>query len=581
VVLRRLAAVDHELADFLAVAAVAGERFHAGVVTRAAGLDAATASSLFDEGERTHWLAPSQTGAVDARFTHALARDVVLAEQTTAQRERTHWAIGTAMLEVYGETDGEHLSEIAGHLAAGVGAGAAAGVDLAIEVASRAADTATRRQAHDEAVLDWRLAERLLESRRGDRERSMRVRMALGESLRLAGEWAEARQVFFAALSDAESLAKPALIAEAAVSFRTMWLWTWREHGVTDHRMLQVLRASLPAVEDDARMTALVLGSLGVELFYVDREEGLRLGEQAVRIAEGIGDDLVLLETLRALHLTLKSPEHLERRVEVADRLVELATRIGNPEHEAHARVDRSFLLLLSCHPDAWAEHVIARRMTEDLHEPMMIAHVRQHAAAWAYLRGEIQEAQRLSDLAHQTHGRSGFWNTAAVHQIAQVLYQHEFGRLREHLAVQPAVSAEGSSPITQPIIDVAWAFAAHLVGDDDEARRLLTPPPVLRPGSSWLMVKFMHAVAGAAVGAPGLAELYDELVPYAGRVAVGSEGPSTLGVIDHAIGLLARSLGDEEAARHWFTRAVELNARLGEGPPTRASRAALAALDG
>jgi tetratricopeptide (TPR) repeat protein len=576
VVVRRLDATDSELTSLLRVAAVAGERFHPDVVAQAAGLDVDTASRLYESGELTHWLAPSQPGRRELRFAHALVRDVVLAEQTVAQRERSHWSIGTALRDLYGDSDGAHLSEIAGHLAAGVGAGS---LMDAVDMAARAATSATRRQAHDEAVTNWSLAESLLEARPSERERSMRVRLSLGESLRLAGDWAAARQAFSRALSDAEILGQPSMIAEAAVSFRTMWLWTWREHGVTDQRMVAALRSCLAGVEGDRRMEALVLGTLGVELFYVDRDEGLRLGEMAVEIAEAMADDALLLDTLRALHLTLKSAEHLDRRIAVADRLVELATRLGNPDHEAHARVDRSFLLLQTCHPDAWTEHQRARAMTEALREPMKIAHVQQHAAVWAYLRGDVAEAERLADQANQVHGRSGFWNTKAVHEIAQVQYQQQRGTLREHLRNHPAVSPNGSSPITQPVIEIAWAYAAHLVGDDQEAMRRLTPPPQPRRGSSWLAMKYMHAVAGSAIGAPGLRELYDEIEPFAGRLAIGSEGPAVFGVMDHALGVLAARLGDRDAARRWLERAVELHDQLGGGPPATDSRRALAAL--
>ena len=328
VVIRRLDSTDAELTSLLRVAAVAGERFHPGVVTQAAGVDAATASRLYELGERTHWLAQSQPGLRELRFTHALVRDVVLAEQTMLQRERSHWSIGTAMLDLYGDSDGAHLSEIAGHLGAGAGAGS---LIEAVDMAARAAESATRRQAHDEAVTNWALAESLIDDRPTQRERSMHVRLALGESLRLAGDWAAARRAFYRALADAEALGRPSSIAEAAVSFRTMWLWTWREHGVTDQRMVDALRSCLSGIGDDRRMEALVLGYLGVELFYVDRDEGLRLGQMAVEIAESMDDDVLLLETLRAMHLTLKSAEHLERRIEVADRLVELADATRQP----------------------------------------------------------------------------------------------------------------------------------------------------------------------------------------------------------------------------------------------------------
>ena len=217
--------------------------------------------------------------------------------------------------------------------------------------------------------------------------------------------------------------------------------------------------------------------------------------------------------------------------------------------------------------------------MTEDLREPMKIAHVRQHAAVWAYLRGDVAEAERLADQAHQVHGRSGFWNTKAVHEIAQVQYQNQRGTLREHLLEHPAVSPDGSSPITQPIIEISWAYAAHLAGDDDQATRRLTPPPEPRRGSSWLAMKYMHAVAGSAVDAPGMRELYDEMLPFAGRLAIGSEGPAVFGVMDHALGVVAARLGERDVARRWLERAVELHEQLGGGPPAHDSRMALAAL--
>jgi hypothetical protein len=42
----------------------------------------------------------------------------------------------------------------------------------------------------------------------------------------------------------------------------------------------------------------------------------------------------------------------------------------------------------------------------------------------------------------------------------------------------------------------------------------------------------------------------------------------------------LSLRLGRPDEARDWFASAVRLNATLGEGPPTRLSRQALAALE-
>lgn len=577
VVVGRLELADPGLTALLKMAAVAGERFRPEVVAAAAGIDAATSASLYSLGQRTHWLAPTADG-VELRFTHALVRDVLLAEQAALERRAAHWAIGLATSERRGE-DSTALSEIARHLAAGVPVGDVRSAQIALDAARRGAEWATRRQAHDEAADNLRLAESLMASAGMAGEPAVRLHLALGESLRLAGDWALAREAFSRGFSDALALDDPRLVAEAAVSFRTMWLWTWREHGVTDHRMVDALRRCLTRLEPDPRLETLVHCTLGVELFYLDRDAAVEHCRRALEIARTTDDDAVLLESLRALYLTLKSPEHHEERIEVATMLVDAAGRVGNLDLEAHARINQSFLMLQSCSPAAWTEHQRARAMTEQLHEPMKIAYVRQHAAVWAYLHGDVAEAERLAELAHEVHGRSGFWNTRAVHEIALVQFHHQRGTLAEHLKHHPAVSPDGSSPMTQPIIDIACAYAAHLIGDDDTAHRLLASVPQPRPGSSWLANKFMHAVTAAAIDAPGVDLLYEQLEPFAGRLAIGSEGPAVFGVIDHALGALAARQGNRSLAERWFRRALDRYEALGDGPPAALTRSALAAL--
>ncbi len=69
-------------------------------------------------------------------------------------------------------------------------------------------------------------------------------------------------------------------------------MWNWRPHGVVDDEMVALLDDLLAERDQpfDARMTARLLGTLGIELAFGPDDRGVQAAERAVEMAREIGD---------------------------------------------------------------------------------------------------------------------------------------------------------------------------------------------------------------------------------------------------------------------------------------------------
>ncbi|WP_204010017.1 hypothetical protein [Virgisporangium aurantiacum] len=72
-------------------------------------------------------------------------------------------------------------------------------------------------------------------------------------------------------------------------------------------------------------------------------------------------------------------------------------------------------------------------------------------------------------------------------------------------------------------------------------------------------------------------ADLYERLLPYAGRCAIGGGGATAYGAVSQSLGLCAMTGGDLDTAVRWLRSAVDRNRSFGAGPYVAASQADLA----
>jgi tetratricopeptide (TPR) repeat protein/predicted Ser/Thr protein kinase len=197
---RRLARLSEPCNRVLGLAAVVGREFNLPVLQALSDLPEDRLLDVLDEalGARLVQEAPGVPGRY--AFTHALVRETLYGEPTTARRARLHRQVAETIerLAAPGE---EPLADLAYHYSQ---AASAADAERAITYAVRAAERAATAFALEEAARFYNLALQaldLLPSDSASRERRLDLHSRRGRAFGDLGMWAPARQELERALN--------------------------------------------------------------------------------------------------------------------------------------------------------------------------------------------------------------------------------------------------------------------------------------------------------------------------------------------------------------------------------------------
>ena len=292
-------------------------------------LDTAVAARLITES-------PHMVGRYS--FTHALFREILYADLSTAQRVRLHRQIGEAIEERYGlpavlppwPSAGPHPATSAGHVPAELAyhffetaRGGNAG-DKAIGYAVQAGDQATAVLAYEEAAAHYtralQLVERLTPT---DATRRCELLLALGRAQTQAGDVLQARDTLLRAADTARRASAPELLARASLGFEKVGI----EVGLVDQPLVTLLEETLRALgEGDSALRARVLAHLAQELvFSADAVRRVALSRQAVSMARQVGDLTALAAALDSQRIDLWGPGDVQDRLAAATEMIRLA----------------------------------------------------------------------------------------------------------------------------------------------------------------------------------------------------------------------------------------------------------------
>ena len=259
----------------------------------------------------------------------------------------------------------------------------------------------------------------------------------------------------------------------------------------------------LPDVDDPLR--ARVLAALGLEVYFTtDPERADAVSAAGVEMARRLGDDEALAFCLACRHTAIFDPSHLHDRLDVAAELIEVGTRIANPEFALTGRVHRACdLLELARVDDARAEAAVCATLVEELGQPALRYFVLWFQSTLALLDGQFDDAEKLAQESFDL-------GVAAKHPDAAVV----FGTQTVILAWQRGDTTE----LVEPTLDIltrvpdlpAWRSALALVlalgGRPEEARAEL-----LRVAHGLGDLAFSSTFTPALVGLAEVARLLDE----------------------------------------------------------------------
>jgi hypothetical protein len=466
------------------------------------------------------------------RFTHAIVRDAIEAEASAELRQDLH-ARAERALAAEGEGS---LIERARHALS-------ASLPHAVELAERAAAQLEGEGAADRAFA---LHLRIDEAQRVSPER----RLHLASLARAAGKHADAARLCEEVAAEARARSDATLLAQAALS-RGEEL----RPGVVDRRLVGLLEEAL-ALESDGALACLLRARLAAALQpAADPQFPVAMARDAIAAARETGDERVLLRVLETAGSALVDFAPIEERVAVAEELFELAERCGDRPKMLRA-LTRIALDRAELADDRAVDLAVERALaiSSDLADPRHRWRALFLASMRAIARGDVAGSDR-----HLTEVRAiaaltddpALELTLEAHVLTRARILGDVETMKRSLA--NILLATRGLPGADAIAGVLSASVFVRTGDRPAVvTELARVRPHVRSIESDAGFHALYAEACAFAGTDAERRRAREvLVPSVGRDVTGGHVSMTHDhTVGRVLGLLDRSLGDEEGTR-------------------------------
>lgn len=555
---RRIRRLPADTRDVLAVTAVIGREADLVVAEQAStttyddlmlALEPAIAAGLVEEIE----------GRWACRFVHPLVHEVVLSDMSRLRKARLHARTAKVLLSRRSQAD--HVTEIAYHL---LEAGPVGEPAEAIDYARQAARQAGRQGIWSESARLLRSALALADTvMTDDRELRCDLLIELGEALGCCGDVVGSHAQLENAISCASALDDTHRVSLAAVAFGAIRTWGARAYGATDPAVIAILERQLLTGQPDPALRVRLLCTLGVELHYTDRaDDGRRHISDGVAQARRIGDNGLLGTALVAQCFTSRSPDHLLEHRHAAEDALALVGRGIAATDELTARI-HMLSEHLRCGDFASFDADLARCYDGALRlrSPELDGHLAFSETGLALLEGRWADAERLCRIADEamqaTSAPGAEWSRLA----GLVATRRPRGLLHEIAPELAATRTRIGFEAFRPF-DILAVLATET---PEEALALVqrsrTTP---RRDWTWFFTIGGWAEVAIALGTPNPAEIYDELIPFAGDIAIAGSGLDAGGPVDGILAGLAEHLGRHDDARRHAQCSLQLELQLG-----------------
>ncbi|MBV8561059.1 MAG: AAA family ATPase, partial [Acidimicrobiia bacterium] len=339
---RRLSRLSEAANRVLRVGAVAGREFDFRLLETVTDVSGDELLDAVDEALATRLLIDVPGRPDRYAFSHALVRETLYDELSTARRLRLHRQIGLALEELSGPDVSARLPELAYHFCEAAPAGEAA---KAVDYARQGGDRAMAQLGYEEAVRLYGMALEASEELEGADAVRCELTLALGEARWRAGGIDAARPTFAAAAQMARPLGDPVLLARAALGFAGagVQFW-WIEVGRFNQAVVALLEEALERLpSEDSEWRARCTSCLAQELYFEPgtRERRRQLVDDAIAMARRLGDRPTLAYVLSSGHLAVFSPDVEGDPLHYGEELLELAEELGDRELAFHAHAHR------------------------------------------------------------------------------------------------------------------------------------------------------------------------------------------------------------------------------------------------
>ncbi|HUA72286.1 MAG TPA: AAA family ATPase [Solirubrobacteraceae bacterium] len=560
----RLGRLEAPAAELLRVGAVIGRDVDAALLERVVVLGEEEFLAALEEALGAELLVESDQKPGSYLFSHALIRETLYESMSAPRRARIHKRVGEAIEAMQGRRRERYLPELAYHFTR---AADPEDAEKAITYAFRAGEQATTMLAHEEAAEHYARALDVQGRFQPEAaERRCELLLRLGEARVRGGDRALGSSAFREAAALAERLGDGARLARAAIGASRRYV---QPPGVIDTELIAMIERALELQPERSLVRVRLLACLCGAVYYSpERDRMPALSDEAMAIAEELGDPEARAYACSARRRVLWDAPHLVERVEVSTEMLTLARQIGNLELQLQAHAWLVVDLLERGDRDAVDAQIEAFEAgAQRLRQPLFEWNSILWRAMLALLAGSFDRAERLAAEALAAGAPAEAITVSQYYAIQVLGIRRDQGRMGElEAAARKMVEENPARP--------AWRAAlATLLAEDgrlDEAREEFSR---LAAGDfddiprdlDWLIAIVLLSDVCADLGDADRAKLlYTNLEPYADVNVVIGLAAVCLGSAANFLGRLAATMGRTYDARRHFKRALEANAALG-----------------
>jgi hypothetical protein len=463
----RVGRMGESAGQVLSLAAVIGRDFDLDVLARAADMSEDELLAVLD-ASATAALVREAPQAGRYNFAHALIQHVLYESLGPTRSARAHRKVAEALEELYGQRAGARVGELARHW---FNATQPKDIAKALDYSRQAANAALESLAPGDALRYYSQALDLY-AQADDRDPVLGLDLAigLGTAQHQTGN-PEFRDTLLGAARQAAALGNThRLVTAALANDRGLFSTT----GTVDADRVEILEAALALLPTGGPDRALVLATLCKELIFgssIERRQAL--ANEAVAIAQSLGDNAVIVRVINNVAQGLQAPPLIEQGLVWTEDAMARAEQLGDP----------MLLFFAASRRCAFGASVgdiremdrcleIMDTLADQLNQPTLHwLNTLEHATA-AAIAGNTDQAEQLATEALQIGTDGGGPDAAAIFgaQFLTVSFQRGTMGGLVPLIEQVAADNPGAAPTAIAVIAAAHAEAGRL----DEARRQL-----------------------------------------------------------------------------------------------------------
>ena len=560
----------------LQLLSVVGRELELAVLAHALEASHSVLLKLFGEAEAAGFALIGREHTPSFGFVHDLVRESIYRDLPLPERERLHHRMANAFAAVSGAGSGVDASQLAYHYALGIADG---GAEQALRWSSLAAKQANARMAYEDAVSHYDRALSALPLLARDPKLTCELLLRQAEAAWGTHEGASPVQARFVAAAEAARMAgEPELFARAALgrSGHGAGPGDFRDIVLADEQDIALLSEALQRLDPaPSELRALVLARLSLAIRY-GREfaRADQLSAEAVRMAEAVGSKAALGEALRYRHDVLSGPRFARERLQIAERMLQLARELRSRSLELDALIftSRDSFKLLDAAGSFRASSAV-QPLAAGMKHPGALYKVGIGRVFLSMMLGDFAKAERRArtylerDAARNLNARGTFDVQLGMLSLLRGDAEQAITSLLARLAV--------GSPLawTEAALANAYVLAGRMGEARDWYEKASADGFARLHDHNTTLGGYLYMVELCVVfdERERAAELYQLMLPFKAMLALPLLSTVWQGPVAHGLGVLAAYLGRGDAARGHFEHALQ-TARTVRSPPTIAS---------